>query len=174
MSKIKYLLITILLFYPLLTKATVTNSEIQGKLKVYLLASDDCKNCIEAKEYLQKEADKNYYLEMVYSESNALYLDAKKKLNIKKDELPLIIIGSNYYQGFNAKIVKKLTKIIDLYGNNDYCDILNTELSVKECQKINKNIYNNHNYLVYLIIPLVVITIGSAILIVLKRKKNSK
>ena len=73
------------MFFPLLTKATVTNSEIEGKVKIYLFSSNNCVDCEQAKKYLQREANKNYYLEIIYSENEESYLKVKKRLNIKKD-----------------------------------------------------------------------------------------
>ena len=136
----------------MVTYATIGNNSSLEDINVYLF-TNECEECLEVEKWLTSIYNK-------YSRLNNRIV---------------LIIGTNYYIGFNDKIKSEVETLIQEYSKtNDYCDILNTELSVKECQKINNNIYNDHNYLVYLIIPLVVIAIGSAIAIVLKRKKNSK
>ncbi len=170
-----YNFILLICLLPMVTYATIGNNSSLEDINVYLF-TNECEECLEAEKWLTSIYNKYSRLNnrIVNVKEDNKYLEIFDKLGIS-NKYPVLIIGTNYYIGFNDKIKTEVETLIQEYSKaSDYCDIMNTELSVKECQKINNNIYNDHNYLVYLIIPLVVIVIGGTIVIVLKRKKNSK
>ena len=95
-------------------------------------------------------------------------------MNIKKDKYPLLIIGTNYYIGFNDKIKEEITNTIENYSKFDsYCDIMNTKLNIKECQKQNNIIDEKSNFFIYLIVTLVGAVILSIMFILLKKYKHN-
>lgn len=171
-----YNVILIIFLLPMVTYATIgSNSSLQD-INVYLF-TNECDNCKEEEIWIKEIYNKYSRLNnniINVNENSEKYDDVIKKLNIKENKYPLLIIGTNYYIGFNDKIKKEITNTIEDYSKFDsYCDITNTKLNVKECKKQNNKIVGNNTYFVYSIIFL----IGLAVLIsimVLKNYYNKK
>lgn len=160
----------------MVTYATIgSNSSLQD-INVYLF-TNECDECKEEEKWLKEIYNKYSRLNnniININDSSEKYDDIIKKLNIKKDKYPLLIIGTNYYIGFNDKIKEEITNTIENYSKFDsYCDIMNTKLNIKECQKQNNIIDEKSNFFIYLIVTLVGAVILSIMFILLKKYKHN-
>ena len=149
MKKILFILIMILLAFPVTTKAIVTNSS--SNIKVNVFYEKKCKNCDQEKEWLE-EYNKNAFINIEYfniADNKELYAKTRSALNIKKDKLPLVVIGTDYFIDFNETVKNSLiTAIISYEENTSYCDAvtkLKNNEEIKECINQNKNIYKKSN-----------------------------
>lgn len=184
MKKLLYLLgLIVLISMPLVTKAVVANSSSLKDVNIYVFYNDE----EQGKEELDwlEETRNNYYRlsikDMEISSNEDLYKDVKEKLNIKKTDEPITIIGSTYFIGYDDDAKEQITKAIEAYYKpTDICDIvdkIDNDEKLDECYETNKDIYEQPNYnksnLPFIIIGIVVviiITIG-VVLIVKKNKK---
>ncbi len=169
MKKRFFLLAFLLLTFPVISKALATNSSYNN-IKVYFFYEDNCKSCEEGKNWLEENLKDNKRVRAEYikiNENKGLNKQLKKELNITKNDIPLIILGTNYFIGFNDKTKDNLTKAIKSYEDAlDYCDIvskLQNDEDIKDCIKQNKDIYNQSKSFS---IPLIVLIVGGLILIV--------
>ena len=181
-----FILLINLLYFPISAKALATNSSYDN-IKVYFFSDNDCKDCNKAKEWLEDtlKDDKRIRKEYIdVSENKDLYDEIRDVLNIKKDNLPLIVIGSNYFTGFTEKNKTSFKEAVSAYEDaKDYCNLVSKvqyDEDIKECLTQNDNIYENPTteISVGMIIIVVVVSIallsGAIILILLLRKKNRK
>ncbi len=132
MKKIIKLLTIVLLMFPLLVSS-------KEKIKVYLFEQDGCPYCKSAKEYLS-ELNEEYieYFELVEvniskSVNNSkLMVEASEELGEKIESVPLIVIGEEYFSGFEEK-TKKLVKdeIIKQYEDESSKDIVGNIIEEK-------------------------------------------
>ena len=181
MKKVMNIIIfLILLSIPVATQAIATNASDINYTRIYYFYSDDCKECEIGKEWLENYEKDDYKISVEYIKNdNDLELKVKDTLNIKKDIKPLIIIGSNYFIGFNDKVKNNLTDAISSYEEEEeYCDIipkLKNNEDVKECINQNKDIYNtsNSSILPKVIIILIGIILISGIVFIIKKKLKS-
>ncbi len=173
-----FFLLTFLCF-PILSQAFATNSNYDN-IKVYSFYN---KNNDEVKEWLEEELKDNsrVKVEFINVDSNKnLDTKVRKTLNIKKDKLPLMVIGSNYFIGFNNKTKQNLTKAIKAYEKTDnYCDVVSKIKDgndVKDCINQNKGIYNQPSQISTSIkVILIIIGIGlivGIVLIIWKKEGN--
>ncbi len=165
-----------LLCFPAKSNAVVTNSSYSVKVNVFL--KDDCEDCEKAKEWLE-EYRKEKFIDVEYiniNDNNELYDKIKKELKIKNNKMPLTIIGSNYFIGFNNKMKESLNKAITAYDEVDnYCDIVSKTRQnedVKECIKQNKDIYKANNFptTIIVIVSLVILCSIIGINLIIKKK----
>ena len=169
--------VTLMLFLlPMVAYATIgSNSSLQD-INVYLF-TNECDKCKEEEIWLKEIYNKysrlnNNIININYN--NEKYYDIIKKLNIKENKYPLLIIGTNYYIGFNDKIKEEIIKTIENYSKFDsYCDIMNTKLSIKDCQKQNNKIVEKSNYFIYILVTIVGVIILSTIFIFFKNHKHN-
>ncbi len=139
------------LCFPIKTKAVVTNSSYS--VKVYFFFKEDCRECEEAQKWLE-EYSKNSFINVEYlnsEENNDLYKNIKETLKIKSKKEPLIVIGSNFFIGFNDKIKTKLTDAITAYEKEEnHCDTVSKirkNENGRDCIKENKGIYKEPNHI---------------------------
>ncbi len=177
----KFLLLLFLMIFicfPVKSHAIATNSSYS--VKVYFFYNDKDKDFNKAKEWLE-EYQKDSFINVDYlniDESKELYSDVRKSLKIKNNKMPFIIIGSNYFIGFNNKIKENLTKVIKAYEKAEKnCDIVSkirNKENIKECIKVNKNIYNQSTRLPTFVI-IIIILVGVCLIIgtnlIIKKKK---
>lgn len=185
MKKTMFILfLLMILCIPIKSEALATNASDIDYIRIYLFSSDNCSECESVKEWLEdyEKKDNRISVEYLTIDSNKeLNKSVKENLNIKNDNIPLIIIGSNYFVGFNDKVKKNLTKAIESYESIDeYCDIVskiqNNE-DVTKCIDENKNIYKQES-LSSVFVKAFVIIAGLCLVIVLilliKKKKLLK
>ncbi len=154
MKKIlSYIIIIMLLLLPLTTKAIATNADTYEALEVFIFAKDNCKECTEAKDYLNDYLEDKVNIKVTYL-NNKDHKDTintlKEKLNITQDKYPLIIIGSNYFIGYNDEVKEDLEKTITEYQkHNVYCNLVNkiqNNEDISACLEDNKDIIKQVEY----------------------------
>ncbi len=172
------LILLIFLSFPMYAKAIATNSLYDAN--IYLFYEDDCKECDDAKDWLQEYLKDKNLVRLDYiniDENKELLSKVKESLNTRKDKLPLILIGTNYFIGFSDNDKNNITNAISSYQNSDsYCDIvykIRNDEDIKECINQNNGIYNikTKNTKLYIIISILLVVIISAVIYIIKRKK---
>ncbi len=162
------------------SKAIVTNSSYDN-IKVYFFYNDNCKECNTGKNWLHEESqnDNRIRIEDINIENdNELYNKVKDSLNIKNEKVPLILIGTNYFIGFNEKIKNNLLNAISSYEKVEtYCDVITkiqNEEDINECTNQNKEIYKDNNFLIIVAIIFILIGITFFMILFLKDQKIIK
>lgn len=107
-------------------------------VNVYVFERYDCPHCHDALNYLQ-ELKQNGEKITIYDyeitkESNAynrkLFNMACEELNINISSVPLIIIGTDHFVGFNDSKKETILKTIHFYQENDYKDVVGIKIGV--------------------------------------------
>ncbi len=134
--------------FPTVTNALATNSSYDN-IKVYFFYEEDCKDCEKAKEWLEEELKEHQRVraEYVKIENNQEFSkQVKDTFQIKKDTVPLMVIGSNSFLGFSNQVKNNLTEAIESYEEaKDSCDVISkvrNQEDVKDCMSQNKEIYH--------------------------------
>ena len=142
--------------------------------------SNKSKEYENSKQYLEKYKKENNDINIEYlniKKNKDLTSKVKNSLNIKNNNTPLIIIGSNYFVGFNNGIKNNLEKAINSYRkHSDHCDIISIIKSngnIKNCIDQNKEIYKEANILPTILTIIIVVLIIGTIIVLCKRKKIS-
>ncbi len=119
----------------------ISNIKASEKVKIYLFHNYDCPHCAEEKLYL-KELEQEYdNLEII-------------KYEVKKDEknremlknfliandwdirgVPLTVIGTNYFVGYNDDIGIKIRCAINHYSENEHRDLVGEFLGTSEVRE---------------------------------------
>ncbi len=179
MKKFLIILLFIIIFYPSSVFGVVTNATDTSKVRINFFYNDN-KESLEGRDWLDTYLEDKDDVTKEYisiNDNKELYNKVKEILNIKKDNVPLIVIGSNYFIGFNEKTKDKVKSVLKSYQDSDkQCNLISkirNNKDIKECLEINSNIYKEDNHIViYLLIILILITTILIILkIVVKRKK---
>lgn len=168
MRKILLVIMLTFLSFPIVSYGLATNSSSYTIIRIYLLANDKCKECDEITEWLDDYKKEDYRISWEYVKDKNIIKEFKNTLNIKKNKLPLIVIGSNYFEGFDKKVKEDLTEAIKEYEKvEDYCDLgtkIQNKEDTKDCLKQNEGIYKqkeNNSILTKVIIGgIVVLIIG--------------
>ena len=113
-----------ILFLFLLTPIIVFANE---KVNVYVFHNYNCPHCHDALNYLNELIEKDdkiqlYDYELLkdnHAYNRSLYQEICSLLDIKVKSVPLIIIGNDYYIGFNSSKKEEINKAIDFYKQND-------------------------------------------------------
>ena len=188
MKKSLFVILACVLLLPSLeVNAVVTNSSQYADLKVYLFGEENCELCAEEKEWLQEYSNKENTVSFEYfdkTEKEELFKTIKDKLFSKEDDLPITIIGSNYFVGFNDQVKDKIKEAATAYNEADsYCDIVaraRNNGDMEECLETNKEIYHSDESLplwttVGIVLILTIVVIGlivSAVVMIKKKKEN--
>ena len=126
----------------------------------------------------KKNARKEY---INTNENSELYNKIKDVLKIKKDNLPIIVVGSTYFIGFDEKIQSNIEEAVKAYENaekyGDIVDKVRNNEDVKDIIKQNEEIYkqpNTSNVFLNVIFVIIALFIIIFILkIVLEKKLNN-
>ncbi len=179
MKKILYILLIMIIWPSIKVDAVVTNSFYSTKVTVFY--EDNCKEYDEERKWLE-EYQKDNYINIEYiniKNDENFYNKVKKSLNIKKKKLPLVIIGTNYFIGFNDKVKVNITNAIKSYEDTEnYCDIVSKIQNgedAKDCISQNSDIYNQQTGIptfvkVFLVGGISVCLVIGAIIIIKKKK----
>ena len=102
------------------------------KANLYLFHGQECPHCEEERNWLKEIEEKYkdslnvYYFEVWNNEDNAKLMDKVKEVfEIKKNGVPLTIIGEKYYIGFSKAMSPSIEKTI-----KEYLDIKTDENSI--------------------------------------------
>ena len=179
MKKTLFALFVLAFFsFPLITQAIVTNASYDYKTLYYFC--DDSTICEDTKNWLNDTLKDDNKIKTVYLDSNTeseLLTKVRKELEIKKDNLPLIIVGSDYVSGFNKKAQKKIVKLIKAYeSENEYCDAIleiKSDRDIHECLLKNTGIYgNSNNYIMPTFLITATLSVVIALIIYTKQKRR--
>ena len=125
----KYLFLFILLF-PIITFAN-------DKVNIYIFHNYNCPHCEEALDYFNNDFHDDkvmiYEYELLKDEhayNRNLYLKVCELLDIKRNSVPLIIIGNDYIIGFSDSKKDVINKTVNFYKQKDYRDIVGEELGI--------------------------------------------
>ena len=103
--------------------APITGTKVEeNKINLYLFHGSTCPHCAEEREFLEtikkeyKDSVNFVYYEVWHDKVNAKYADAvKEALNITSGGVPLTVIGSDYYVGFNDANKESIKESLDKY-----------------------------------------------------------
>lgn len=149
--------ITVLLFIFLPTSAfayaTSSDTVLEDRLTIYLFHSEECPHCRSEKKWLESYKLKNSKIAVKYYEKEQekeLLSKVRKSLGIKNSYVPLTVIGSDYFIGYNADTQKQMEEAISAYlDQEEYCDIVSLVKEGKDtegCRAKNNGIYNLSSY----------------------------
>ncbi len=181
MKKLSILFI-ILTIIVLPVQAVVTNSSYtDSKAIVYFFYEEKCEQCDQEKAWLEEYVNKDNTISLEYIDTSVekdLLNKIYDNLKINKKEMPLVVVGSSYFVGFNDNSKKEIKKAIEAYKEKEHCNLINkirNNEDIKECLTENKNIYNNQssNFIILMIAVGIIITgiIGIFIFNNLKKEK---
>lgn len=181
MKKIAYILtILVLLILPTSIFAYATGSDVivsNPNVTVHLFYSEECPHCHREREWLEQYGKKHREVKIEYYERDEykdLLSNVRTSLGIKNSYVPLTIVGSDYFIGFNEDTEKQIEEAIKAYQEHeDYCDIVSLVEEKKDaegCRSKNNGIYSLSTYRVLPIIgevntkeislPIIAILIG--------------
>ncbi len=165
MKKYLIILLFIIIFYPYKVDGVVTNATDISKVRVNFFYNDN-EESLKGKNWLNSYLEDKDDVTKEYisiKDNKELYNEVKNILKIKKDNVPLIVIGSNYFLGFNEKTKDKIKTVIKEYQNSDkQCNLISMIRNNKdtdECLEINSNIYKEDNHIIYFVIGIILIII---------------
>ncbi len=173
-------IILILLSFSVVSNAIITNSSEYSNVKVYIFYEEENDEYQQEKNWL----DENVNINKEYintNENEELLAKIKDTLRIKKDDLPITVVGSAYFIGFDEKVQNNIKEAIEAYKNaEEYGNIvekIRNNQEVKEIIKQNKKIYQQpgqSHITLNIIFIIIVICIVILILKFLKKKKPQK
>ena len=173
-------IILILLSFSVVSNAIITNSSEYSNVKVYIFYKEENDDYQQEKNWL----DENVNINKEYintNENEELFTKIKDTLKIKKDDLPITVIGSSYFIGFDEKVQNNIKEAIEAYENaEEYGNIvekIRNNQEVKEIIEQNKKIYKQPGQShIALNIIFILVTICAVILILkfLKKKQVQK
>lgn len=167
------IIILILLSFSVVSNAIVTNSSEYSNVKVYIFYKEENEVYQKEKNWL----DENINIRKEYintNENGELFTKIKDALKIKNDKLPISVVGSTYFIGFNEKIQNNMKEAIDAYKKaEEYGDIVqkirNNE-DIKEIVEQNETIYQQPKISNNVIAIILIILIIGAVILILKYK----
>lgn len=181
MKKLISILVLIVLLIPVATHAAIANSSSLSDVRVYVVTNEKCKECDKEIEWLKSIKSEYIRLSVISIDSESdeeLITKIKEALKIKKDDLPLTILGTNYFIGYDDKIKDNIANAIESYNDYDkHCELvtkLKNDEDITECIKENEDIYKepSNKMLVIIIIVIVLLIIIIFLLIYLIKIKK--
>lgn len=150
------LVISIFLLIPININAGISTVEpginSKDKLTIYLFYSKTCSHCKKEMEWLGRYKNEISGINLEYyeiSDNDKLLTSVRKSLNINNSYVPLTVIGSDYFIGYNDDIKKQIEEAVKAYLNNEYCDIVGLVKDNKDttgCRSQNNGIYTTSEY----------------------------
>lgn len=156
-----------------MVKAKVANSsEDYTPLIIYVFEEEKNDAGKEAREWLEEYTKNNNLVNVEYIKDEEMLEKVSTTYKIKTIKYPLIIIGSNYFQGFSDDIKKDLKEAITAYQDANYCNVIakiKKDNNIESCFKNNEGIYHkDYNNIILVITLLLSSLIG---LIIMKKAK---
>ncbi len=106
------------------------NIHAKEVVEVHLFYNESCKFCKKEMVFLNELLEDNDNIVInkyeVSSEESSKHLfdQVRKTFDIKKTNIPLTVIGNNYYIGFNDNISRKLENTIKYYSNKTHQNLV--------------------------------------------------
>ncbi len=119
---------------------------------IYLFYSEDCQFCQREKAWLNSLVGKRADLRVQYyevHENEELTKKVRKALDIENGYIPLTVVGSDYFIGYNESIGEDILDALSHYKGKDFCDLVPLVLEGKStsgCRIKNDGIYTNSNW----------------------------
>ena len=132
-KKIIFSLIFCFLFLP--------NVNALENVKLYLFYNYDCPHCADEKVYLKELEEEYDNLEIIKyevkkdEENKELLSEFLKQQGWDINAVPLTIIGTNYFVGYNDDIGTKIRCAVNYYGNNVHRDLVGEFLGTSEVRE---------------------------------------
>lgn len=109
--------------------AFTVNIKAEKEITVHLFYSQTCPHCKNEKEFLGKLIKKKSNLKIELYEINEeenliLYNKLRQLFDIEKPSIPLTIIGTVHYIGYNGDIGSSIKNAINYYEKNQYSDLI--------------------------------------------------
>lgn len=181
MKRVLIFIIALLFIYtPIKVSAVVVSSStLDKKAVVYVFIDNDSEDSEKEKAWLEEYIKENKDIKVEYiniSNKSELTQKVKNALDIKDDKLPLTIIGTTYFVGYNDKTKENIKTAIEAYIEKEgHCDVVknvqNNE-SIEECKKQNEGIYEPKKSSIGKIIIIALLIICTTSLIIIKIKKR--
>lgn len=114
-----------------------------NKVNLYLFYSSTCPHCHAEIEWLNTIKNNYNYLNIIEYEASAnfaFYESVVEQMQINDYHVPLTIIGSDYYVGFNDSKKDDIIKLIKQYSKIEHCDMVDTikkDEDITKCKSIN-------------------------------------
>ena len=175
MKKVLFIsLILILLCFSLTSYAVVTNSSYYSNVKAYVFYSEENDEYNQEKQWLDDSNIRKEYINT--NENEELYNKTKDAFNVKKDKLPLTIIGEEIYNGYSDKTKEDMQKTIDEYNNNEdkYVDIIEKIRNNEDVKDELKNGSSSNILIIFRNIVIAVLVIFILVFLFKKVNKNKK
>lgn len=123
----RFKLLAVLILFIFLIPVSASAKE---KVNVHLFYSDDCPHCKKEITLLDRLEKENKIVVYKYELSNStLYKElvgkVRKTFDIDNSYIPLTIIGTNHYIGFNDNTAVKIENAVEYYSDKNYQDIVN-------------------------------------------------
>lgn len=121
--------------------AFISNTKALEKVKLYLFHNYDCPHCAEEKLYLNELEQEYDNLEIITYEvkKDEENREMLKAFLISNDwdirGVPLTVIGTNYFIGYNDDIGIKIRCAINYYSENEHRDLVGEFLGTSEVRK---------------------------------------
>lgn len=131
--KIIFSLIFCFLFLP--------NVNAEEKVKLYLFYNYDCPHCADEKVYLNQLDEEYDNLEIIKYEvkkdetNKELLSDFLKKQEWDINAVPITIIGTNYFVGYNDDIGTKIRCAINYYSDTPHRDLVGEYLGTSDVRE---------------------------------------
>ncbi len=171
-------IVLILLLFPIVSKAVATNSSYYDGVKIYVFYEENSENFEQEKQWLEEDASiMKTYLNI--NENSELLSKVKDALKIGGNKLPITIIGSTYFIGFDEKVQNNMKEAVEAYKNvEEYGDIIekirNNE-DAKDVIKQNEEIYKQPGkFNTVFNIILIIVVVCVVILVIVKSLKKKK
>lgn len=151
-----YIMILITVLLPLDTFAYTTGSDVvitEKKITIYLFYSEECPHCHKEREWLSDYTKEHLDVKVEYYErdkESSMVSKVRSALNIKNSYVPLTVIGSDYFIGYNEDTRKQMEEAIEAYKEHEgYCDIVSLIEKGEDtegCRTKNNGIYSLSSY----------------------------
>ncbi len=170
-------IVLLLLLFPIVSKAVATNSSYYDGVKIYVFYEENSENFEQEKQWLEEDSSiMKTYLNI--NENSELLSKVKDTLKIGSNKLPITIIGSTYFIGFDEKVQNNMKEAVESYKNaEEYGDVIekirNNE-DVKDIVRQNEQIYKAPNNTVIIIISIIFAIIVVLLAIYILKKKKTK
>lgn len=138
----------IFLCIPIVVNAEVKTSD--NKTKVYLFHRDSCPHCQEEIEYLTKLFKEDKYKDVVFEkyeveknkQNREIYEKAVEILDENIYGVPLLVIGTNYINGYSSNLNDRIEKTINYYLGKKYQDPVGDFIHKTDTSKNEKLYYD--------------------------------
>jgi len=123
-----FILLCLITFLPIDIKA-------EEKVRLYLFHSNSCPHCADEKAFLEEIKDKYDYLEIYKfevgeQETLDLLYEVFEKLDFSTNKVPITVIGSKHFIGYNDNTSYQIEDTIKYYSTFEHKDVVGEILEI--------------------------------------------